>query len=695
MADSILRLKVDSQEYDNKLKRAAEDVKRYAENCRAAGGTLEHLDENVEEFVRSIGQMGTVSQSAKGSINEMTKAFTELSVQYNKLTEEEKAAPFGKALNESLNTLKGRIQEGNAEIKEINDSLGGNGGGLKDTLDQIAGKFGLNIEQLTKFGSVIGVATTALKVAKDAFMTSETNVDDWGRTVASAESVYESFLQTLNTGDFSGFLSRLNDVINKAKEAYNALDELQTRMTIINPERTRLQARATELKAIIRREGANSEKGLAAQAELRELEGALSQAFKTESQLNMNAFKAEVDKKLSEAGIKLGKRDYEFLMRTFSSDASYMAMKRGARGSVGMEYEAGGSYDEGSVSKVDTRNINQKLLDLFTDEWRKNTSPLLNAAFAAKGGAASVLLSDARYLKNGTGGGGGTGGSGGGATVAEMTELQANQKLINELAQEYVDISDNATEEVKERQAAIRQEISELTKRNNVLKLYAEQAKGKLLGGEAMTEGLAASGFKGFASSFLDIGGIDLSAVNDQAEDLVQNGKEASQSWKNAASAIASVGSAMGNVKDPAAKIAGTIAQAIANIALAFSSADVKDGETGNVWYWIAATAAGMATMISTIATIHSATGYAQGGMIKGNSYSGDNIGGLVDGSHLVGLNAGEIVLNASMTNNLANSLKGNGLEHMKVVGKLQGTDIVLMVDRTLKKNGKELAVWG
>ena len=90
MADSIVRLKVDSQEYDNKLKRAAEGIQRYADGCRKAGGTLTQLDDGVEQFVKELGKMETVSNSARGKISEMTKAFTDLSVQYNKLTEEEK-----------------------------------------------------------------------------------------------------------------------------------------------------------------------------------------------------------------------------------------------------------------------------------------------------------------------------------------------------------------------------------------------------------------------------------------------------------------------------------------------------------------------------------------------------------------------------------------------------------------------------
>jgi hypothetical protein len=156
---------------------------------------------------------------------------------------------------------------------------------------------------------------------------------------------------------------------------------------------------------------------------------------------------------------------------------------------------------------------------------------------------------------------------------------------------------------------------------------------------------------------------------------IVKQGKETEKSWKSAASAASSFGSALSGIDDPAAKIAGTIAQAVANIALAFSSADMKDGETGNVWYWIAATAAGVATMISTISTIRSATGYAQGGIIKGNSYSGDNI--MANGG-TIGLNAGEVVLTKAMQGNLASQLADQN-RGLQIVGVVKGESLVLV----------------
>ena len=734
MADSVIRMKIDSQEYESKLKRAAEQLNSYAEKCRKVCGTLEHVDEGVLEFTRSLGKMETTSSSARGKLAEMTKAFTDLSVQYKNMTEEEKNGAFGKALNDSLTELKGRIQESKGQLDDVTKSLNGDGG-LTGALDAVAGKFGLSIDQLTKFGSVLGVATGALKTVRDAFFQNETNVDDWGRTVAAAEGVYDSFLQTLNNGDFSGFLSRISEVITKAKDAYNALDELQTRMTIINPERTKLQSRATELKAVIRRQGADSEAGQAAQVELRELEGKLSKAFKTESELNYNAFKALVDARLKNAGITLDKKSYDFLMRTFSSDDYYMAMRRGAKGSNGREFIAGGSYDEGSTYKSDTRNINQKLLDLFTDEWRKENSSLLNAAFGARGAAASAMLSDARYLKEGKGGKGGSGG--GTTTKVEQTEMQTLQKQIQELEQEYIKLGGITTDAANIRKSEIRSEIQSNEQRINQIKLLQEQSKGKLLGGEIQIHNFNG----GFASGIPDIGKglenlpehlsplqqmnselarmkelLELAPNTDAYKEALQKivdkekeiaifkggtdtsdtAKETAKSWQQAASAMTSVSGALNQIEDPAAKIAGVIGMAIANIASGFAAASAGEGKSGNVWYWIAATAAGLATMVTTIASIRSATtGYAEGGMIKGNSYSGDNIGGLVDGSQLVGLNAGEIVLNHAQQANLASSLQGNGLGNLQIVGVLEGEKIKLVLNRHLKRTGQgEIVTW-
>jgi hypothetical protein len=94
--------------------------------------------------------------------------------------------------------------------------------------------------------------------------------------------------------------------------------------------------------------------------------------------------------------------------------------------------------------------------------------------------------------------------------------------------------------------------------------------------------------------------------------------------------------------------------------------------------------------MATTISTIHSLTGYAQGGIVKGNSYSGDNVPAMVDGTQMVGLNAGEVVLTRAMAGNLAQQLQGNSpFGNSRLVARLKGADLLLSIERELAVTGK------
>ena len=181
----------------------------------------------------------------------------------------------------------------------------------------------------------------------------------------------------------------------------------------------------------------------------------------------------------------------------------------------------------------------------------------------------------------------------------------------------------------------------------------------------------------------------------DSMDNMTESLKQQKMAFGLAASAAQGFGAALSGIEDPAAKAAGQVTQAIASIALGFAMASSNANTAGTGWGWLAWLAAGMGAMATTIATIHSLTGYAEGGMIKGNSYSGDNIGGIVDGSQLVGLNAGELVLNKAQQSTLAQNLQGNGDGGMRVVGEIQGEKIVLVANRYFKRTGQgEIVTW-
>lgn len=256
MADLITKLKVDSAEYDAKIKRAAQGLQHYVQSAHDSGDVIGRLLGDTKKYVESLGNMATVSTTARGRLNELTAAFTDLRSLYNSLSEEEKSAKggFGQELNKQLEILKGRINDTKNELKGIDQELGNTKqaeDGAKIGLEGLTSALGINVKSLAGWGAALTAGKVALDVAKDAFFASEANVDEWGRTVQSAQSVYEGFLISINNGDISGFLSRMDDIVKAARAAYNELDTLGTMKTIQAPKVSAQQTENERIRSMI------------------------------------------------------------------------------------------------------------------------------------------------------------------------------------------------------------------------------------------------------------------------------------------------------------------------------------------------------------------------------------------------------------------------------------------------------------
>ena len=174
--------------------------------------------------------------------------------------------------------------------------------------------------------------------------------------------------------------------------------------------------------------------------------------------------------------------------------------------------------------------------------------------------------------------------------------------------------------------------------------------------------------------------GIEPIKIDLNTGQLKKEIKDTNDSWKDAASAIQQVGGALNQIEDPMAKVMGTVAQAVATMALSYAEATVKATDMGP-WAWIAFAATGLATMVTAISTIHSATGYAEGGMIPGNSYSGD--------SQWARVNAGEVILNKAQQANLASQLHDGGNAGTSSVPYVNGEQIFLGINNYLRRSGR------
>ena len=698
MANSLLKLTVESSEYDAKLKKAAEGIRHLAEVAHRSDGDMTGLEESTLDYIKAMGEMETKSRSAAGQVRELESTYKELKVIYDQLNEVEKADEGGKALAASLEQIKQRAIDAKAQLDNASKSLQDNSNAGKENssvLDTLAQKFTVNIDALKLFDIGLKATKAALDVAKDAFFASEDNVDEWGRTIAGAQGLYEGFLTAINNGDISGYLSRMDEIVKAAREAYNALDTLQTMKTIQSPgyakqeaENVRMRTMLMTGKWISAADGRVSPLGLKDGDKLspemmrvieRQLQGGMSKiASLTKNEIGqtgkaINAYYNSLAKQngMSLSEFRQGTSSWESFSQKMAGYEAYKKWdaqaraefaRQGGQGSVNFdksnpyaEYRKWGTF---RVDKMGENSYND-LVNLIKQQQQQQSQlySTMGQAYRTMNRINGVSVKDIM------GGGGSGGGSGrGGAGGFDISRIAFNPP--------------SDTDKLKP---------SDYAEAPSVWAMFGKEI------GESLMEGIEDPMSNLNVDDFMK----SYQSVSDQIEATNRALQQQKMAYNLAGQAAQNFGAALQGLEDPAAKAAGTVVQAIASIALGFAMASSQANTAGTGWGWLAWVAAGASAMATTIATIHSLTGYADGGMIKGNSYSGDNIGGLVDGSQFVGLNAGELVLNASQQNTLAQNLKGNGLEHMKVVGKLQGTDIVLMVDRTLKKNGKELAVWG
>ena len=778
MADVITRFKLETTQYDSALRDASKALSDYSKKAELAGKDFDKFTKGGVEAARALGNIATSATNTKDKVKELVSAYNDVAKAYNKLTEEQKQSDFGKAMASSLEQLQGRIKDAKDEM----NSTGGILGQLKD-------KFTVNIDALKVFSVGLQGAQAALGVARDAFFKNEEQLDTWGRVVEASESLYSGFLDALNTGDISGYLTRIGEITKAAQDAYNALDALNTfnAFNQVNVEKTRTGM--TESIADYRSGQGTKEQvkaaGEAYQKELRERQ-------KLEKQAYLEAIK----KVAAERGVN----GQDLITALSGSYGSYESLKAIPMSGTRTKFTPGGMFG-GSTAYEEAYPVNRQeklgaALRKLNDTELQSLQALGAQAERTGNEIAQVDKQLTRVL-NGRQPGASSGGSGGkgGKTTPEYIPLEgsidAQTKKVQELQKAWRAAADDDSRErikkqVDQAQAvldamngkviapdgslkALNTELAELNKQRELLndpieieiidnqiqdiKDEIDQLDGKKVEIEIVPSTLTPfeqlkqsisvelaednikvdettlkmlmqtaiqNGIDGFDPQFASLQekmreginipdsawedlqtqineklkglGIEPIKIDFKTGSIAKDGKDVAKEWNSAANAISSVGSAMQSIEDPSAKIVGTIAQAIATIALTYAQS-LKG--TFTPWDWIAGAASGMATMMSVISAIHSSTGYAQGGIVKGNSYSGDNIPAMVDGSQMVGLNAGEVVLTKAMTNNLAAGIQSQGMGGWKLTTKLAGTDLLVSLERTLQKQGYgRLATW-
>lgn len=182
------------------------------------------------------------------------------------------------------------------------------------------------------------------------------------------------------------------------------------------------------------------------------------------------------------------------------------------------------------------------------------------------------------------------------------------------------------------------------------------------------------------------LGSFENSSITKMIDDVkalknILTNEQAKGAQKLGAS-LAFVGDTMQQLgKDSEAAKAGMVLAAIGQIILGFATASSQAASQGP-WVWIAATAAGLAVMASTISQLQS---FSQGGIFQGSKTVGDR--------NLARVNSGEMILTKTQQGNLFRILDNNTAGLGGGVGvssvRVKGSDLYLALSNYSKVQSK------
>ena len=135
MADVITRFKLETTQYDSKLRDAAKGLKDFTHQAELGGKNFTNFSQRAIESASALGTIASGATNAKDKVKDLVGAYNEAAKAYNSLSQVQQQSDFGKNLASSISQLKDRLTEAKKELYGI-------GNAIEDVKSKSSGLFG-------------------------------------------------------------------------------------------------------------------------------------------------------------------------------------------------------------------------------------------------------------------------------------------------------------------------------------------------------------------------------------------------------------------------------------------------------------------------------------------------------------------------------------------------------------------------
>ncbi len=541
-----------------------------------------------------------------------------------------------------------------------------------------------------KLAPAVGVGMGAFEAFNRTIQGSETLIDKWGETTKVAESSVNHFFTSLANGNLNNFIDGLKQVVQAARETYQEVDKLGTLINFQDTELAKINARKQEIRYNIklgRKEGKTEEE---LQPLVDELLGADKEIAKLAEE-KADAAMAAFTKKMNE---------------TFAGDKSITAS--------GYKFKISEDYvKEQAKIWSNWDNGNQTGFKYIDDEVKKATKEVENLNKEFSKNPSSVAISQAvinarkyleviTFIKN-----------------QEEKIVEANKYRTlsyNAIASSYTQRMESiesmaqvkTTDGTSTKTATNRQQpipikfgesisdIEDQLARWNVIYKNAGDDAGRTYA-QSMIDAIKAKldnmqNFQPLKQADEKFK-VDFNKATEGMTQTSEKIKETSNDMQILAAMTSTWSGIMAGTGDNGAAQFAQILSAIIPVisavgALAVAEGTEKAARTSKNWIEaIVAAGTVTATIISAIAAGKKQTKYANGGIVGGGSFVGDQ--------NLVRVNSGEMILNGSQQANLFRLLNAPDFKqptsNNQVEFKLRGQELVGLMKNATSKNNRIL----